>query len=190
MKMNGIRIATIAIALFVFAAVGAFADGAGGVTHGTQYLDLDRCWDLDGGWYRADVGLNTVGGFGYGANRRGERIGGFGLAFFSDDPSVEFAGGVGGLINGQQISIGPLTAAAVMWVGAGCVSSGVPELSGSWIVAFAEADLEVSWAVLPWLQVTGYAGMQLMGNVSGSRPFDEFLFYTPVVGARLAWGSF
>jgi hypothetical protein len=179
-----------AAAIALLAAVGAFADGAGGVTHGMQYLDLDRCYDLEGGWYRADVGLQTVGGFGYGANRRGERVGGFGLAFYSDDPSVDFAGGVGGLVNGQQLSVGPLTAAAVAWTGVGCVSSDVPGLAGSWIVAFAEIDLEVGWAITPWFQVSGYAGMQLMGNVTGGRPFDEFLFWTPVVGARVAWGSF
>jgi hypothetical protein len=106
MRMDRILVAAVAIA--VLAAADAWAGGgggAGGVTHGCQYLD--------NGWYSVDVSENTVGGFGYGVNRRGERIGGFGLAFFSTDPSVEFEGGVGGLINGQQISIGPLTAAAV-----------------------------------------------------------------------------
>ena len=188
MKTRITIVAAAAIALL--AAVGAFADGAGGVTHGMQYLDLDRCYDLDGGWYTADVGLQTVGGFGYGANRHGERVGGFGLALFSEDPTIEFAGGVGGLINGQQISVGPLTAAAVVWVGAGCLTSDVPGLDGSWVVAFGELDLEVGWALTPWFQVSGYAGMQVMGNVTGSHPFQEFLFYTPVVGVRVAWGSF
>lgn len=184
------RLTIAAVALLLFAAVGAFADGAGGVTHGMQYLDLDQCYDLDGGWYTADVGLQTVGGFGYGVRRHGERVGGFGLAFYSDDPTIEFAGGVGGLINGQQISVGPLTAAAVLWTGVGCLTSDAPGLAGDWVVAFGELDLEVGWAVLPWMQVTGYAGMQVMGNVTGGHPLQEFLFYTPVVGVRVAWGSF
>lgn len=186
--MKSMKIVAAVAALVLIGAVAASADGAGGVTHGTQYLDLGMY--LDDGLYSADVGLNTVGGFGYGVNRRGERIGGFGLAFYSDDPCTEFAGGVGGIVNGQQISVGPLAAAAVAWTGVGCVSTDVPGLAGSWIVAFAEVDLEVSWAMLPWFQVTGYAGMQVMGNVTGGHPFSEFLFYTPVVGARIAWGSF
>jgi hypothetical protein len=185
MRMNRTLVAAAVIA--VLAASGAYAGragGAGGVTYGNQYLDLD------GGWYSVDVEENTVGGFGYGVNRHGERIGGFGLAFFSFDPSVVFAGGVGGLINGQQISLGPLTAAAVAWTGVGCLTTDVPGLAGSWVTLFFELDVEVGWAVTPWLQVCGYAGMQLMGNVSPGRPFEDFLFYTPTVGVRIAWGSF
>ena len=182
MKTRMIVAAAAAIALF--AAAGAFADGAGGVTHGMQYLDVE------GGWYTADVAANTVGGFGYGVNHDGVRVGGFGLAFYSDDPCVDFSGGVGGLINGQQLSLGPLTAAAVLWTGVGCLTSDVPGLAGDWVVGFAELDVEVGWAVMPWMQVSCYAGMQVMGNVTGGTPFQEFLFYTPTVGVRVAWGSF
>jgi hypothetical protein len=190
MTMKTMKIGAAVAALLLLAAAAGFADGAGGVTHGMQYLDLEQWCDVDPGWYAADLGLITAGGFGWGANRRGERVGGFGLALYSDDPSIGLAGGVGGLINGQQVSIGPFTAAAVAWTGVGCLTVDAPVLAGSWVVAFAEVDLEASWAVLPWLQLTGYAGLQVMGNVTGGRPFDEFLFWTPVVGARIAWGSF
>ena len=185
MRMNRVFVAAAAIA--ALAASGAWAHGgggAGGVTHGFQYLELNR------GCYSVDVRENTVGGFGYGVDRHGERFGGFGLAFFSEDPSVVFEGGVGGLINGQQFSIGPLTAAAVAWTGVGCLTTDVPGMAGSWITLFLEADVEVGWALTPWLQVTGYAGMQLMTNLSPGDPFEGMLFYTPTVGVRIAWGSF
>ena len=185
MRMNRILVAAAAIA--VLAAAGAYAGGgggAGGVTHGFQYLELDS------GWYSVDVQETTVGGFGYGVNRHGERIGGFGLAFFSADPAVVFEGGVGGLINGQQFSIGPLTAAAVAWTGIGCLRAGVPGMTGAWLTLFLEADLEIGWALTPWLQVTGYGGVQVMANLAPGDPFEGMLFYTPTVGVRIAWGSF
>ena len=186
MRIN--RIVGAAVVIAALAASGAWAGGgggAGGMTHGFQYLDLA------GGWYSHDVRENTIGGFGYGVNRYGERIGGFGLAFFSADPGIEFEGGVGGLINGQQFSIGPLTAAAVAWTGIGCLTTNLPGMAGSWITLFLEADLELSWALTPWLQATCYGGVQLMANLSPEDPFDEnVLFYTPVVGVRFAWGSF
>jgi hypothetical protein len=176
-----------AAAIAVLAASGAWAGdggGAGGVTFGRQYLDLDH------GWYTADVPEISVGGFGYGVNRHGERIGGFGLAFCSADPAVEFEGGVGGLINGQQLSFGPLTAAAVAWTGVGCLHTDVPGMVGSWLTLFLEADVEVGWAVTPWLQVSGYGGVQVMAGLAPESPADGMLFYTPVVGVRIAWGSF
>jgi hypothetical protein len=186
MRMN--RLLAAAAVIAALAAQGAWAgggDGAGGVTHGFQY------WDLDCGWYSADVQEITIGGFGYGVSRRGERIGGFGLAFFSADPAVVFEGGVGGLINGRQFSIGPLTAAAVAWTGIGCLKTDVVGMAGSWITLFLEADAEVGWALTPWMQLTCYGGVQLLANFEPHHPFDEnMLFYTPVVGARIAWGSF
>jgi hypothetical protein len=185
MRMN--RIFAGALAIAALAASSAWAGGgggAGGVTHGFQYLELDR------GLYSLDLQENTVGGFGYGVNRNGERSGGFGLAFFSDDPSIVLEGGVGGLINGQQFSIGPLTAAAVAWTGIGCLRTDVPGIAGSWVVLFLEADVEIGWAITPWLQLAGYAGMQLMTNLSPGDVFEGMLFYTPTVGVRIAWGSF
>jgi hypothetical protein len=154
------------------------------VTHGFQYLDLD------GGWYSADVGQNTVGGFGYGVTRSGQRIGGFGLAFFSTDPAVQFEGGVGGSISGQELRLGPVTLAAVMWTGVGGLKTNVPGMAGEWFTLFFEGDVEVGLAVTPWMQLTGYGGVQLLANLAPGRPFEGMLFYTPVVGVRLAWGSF
>jgi len=184
MRKNRILVAAATIA--VLAVSGAWADGggAGGVTNGRQYLDLDRCLSSH------DIEELTVGGFGYGVDHHGQRVGGFGLAFFSADPMVEFEGGVGGFINGQQLSIGPLTAALVAWTGVGCLTTDVPGIAGSWITLFLEADVEVGWAITRWMQVTGYAGMQLLTNLSPGDPFEGLFFYTPVVGARIAWGSF
>ena len=185
MRMKRILFVTAAIA--VLAASGAWAGGgggAGGVTHGFQYLSLDNCLTS------VNVQESTVGGFGYGVNRRGERFGGFGLAFFSADPSVQFEGGVGGLINGQQFSIGPLTAAAVAWTGIGCLTTNVAGIAGTWFTLFIEADVEVGWALTPWLQATCYGGMQVMTNLEPEHPFEGMLFYTPTVGVRIAWGSF
>lgn len=183
MRMNTILIAA---AIVIGAATGAWAGGggAGGLTNGTQYLDLDRCL------YSHDIEEVTVGGFGYGVDRHGERVGGFGLAFFSADPAIVFEGGVGGFINGQQFSIGPLTAAVVAWTGVGCLTTNVPGIAGTWYTLFLEADVEVGWAVTRWMQVSGYAGMQLLTNLSPEDPFQGLLFYTPVVGVRVAWGSF
>ncbi len=185
MRMSGIFVAAVAIAVVAVPGVWAHGGGgAGGITHGFQYLELE------GDWYSADVQENAVGGFGYGVNRRGERVGGFGLAFYSEDPAIEFEGGVGGLINGQEFSIGPLTAAVMAWTGIGCLKTDVAGMSGSWTTLFLEADVEIGGAVTRWMQVTGYAGMQLMTNLSPGEPFEGMLFYTPTVGVRIAWGSF
>jgi hypothetical protein len=58
------------------------------------------------------------------------------------------------------------------------------------VTLFLEADVEVGWALTRWLQVTGYAGMQLMTNLTPGDAFQGLLFTTPTVGVRIAWGSF
>jgi hypothetical protein len=157
----------------------AFAYGGGGFFQGSyyqipEYSNIDR---------EAEI----VGGYGYGADRDGSRYGGFGLAIH-DVNSAELIGAFGGVISGRQLRTGPLTMSLNLWSGLGYVNPrvlGTPVGMGFLI----EADAEAGFAVLPWLQLSVYAGVQAIGSldpasfVSGAR-------YTPVVGSRLTWGGF
>jgi hypothetical protein len=156
----------------------AFAGGAGGVLFGIQQFDPQ--------FASFDAQARYVGGFGYGVSRSGLRTGGFGMAFYSDSQFGDFSGGVGGLINGQELRFGPFTAAVDILTGVGGLSMN----EQGYFVVFGEIDVELGVAVSPWMQVTAYGGMQGMANVAPGRPFMDALWYTPVLGVRLAWGSF
>lgn len=168
---------TIAFVIAMVTAAAVFGYGGGGTFSGyhTPY----------GGWYSDDLGIEYSGGYGYGASHSGYRQGGFGVVLHTED---SFVGAFGGSMQGHQLRFGPLTLSANLWTGFGYISS---EISGSPITFgyFAEATADAGLAVLPWFQMSVYAGAQAIG------PFDvkriaETVTYSPVIGARLTWGSF
>jgi hypothetical protein len=181
--MRKFCIPALAVLLALLAAAPAAAGGAGGVLHGEQRFDPQ--------FANFDLGTQYVGGYGYGVSASGQRMGGFGLAFFSEPDSGRFSGGVGGVMSGQEFRLGPFEVAANLWTGVGGVAKhtvlGQPD---GWFVLFGQADVEVGLAILPWWQISSYAGVQLMANLAPGEPFEGLLVYTPVVGVRVAWGGF
>ncbi len=181
--MKRIRIGIIAAALLAaLPLASAFARGAGGVTGGYQYFDPAVA--------SGDFLERFVGGFGYGVDRDGRRFGGFGLGFYSETDPERFAGGVGGIITGQEVRLGNVTLAATLWAGVGGMSSPAFGMEPGYMIGFAELDLEAGVAIFRWFQVSVYGGMQVMGNLTPGRPFTDALYYSPVIGIRTAWGSF
>ncbi|HKJ84983.1 MAG TPA: hypothetical protein VKA06_02850 [Spirochaetia bacterium] len=166
--------------LLVVAMAGmASAYGGGGFFQGSylpvpEYSNVGRTAEI-------------TGGYGYGADRHGTRRGGFGLAIH-DAASNDLIGAFGGVISGSQVRTGPLTLSLNLWSGVGYVSPAVVD-SPVGFGYFLEADAEAGFALLPWFQLSVYAGMQALGSFEASSIVSSAR-YTPVVGSRLSWGGF
>jgi hypothetical protein len=152
------------------------AGGAGGIDYGYQYFD--------GGLSSSDMGMSFITGYGYGVHHDGSRIGGFGSSLVS--AGGDAAGGIGGLLVGQEWRTGPVVAAVTLWGGLG----GAAWAGRGYMLASVAVEAELGFRVLPWMQVVGYAGYQAIGNVLPGALFSRALLRTPVVGIRLAWGGF
>jgi hypothetical protein len=164
-------------ALLLLPAALAAAGGAGGVGFGAQYFDP--------GLSNSSHSLMYISGFGYGRSEVpfGQRVGGFGMAMLSGDGST--AGGVGGMLFGQEFRSGPIVAGLTVMYGVG----GVAYQDGGYMILFGEADFDLG-VVLFWTQITAYAGIQAWGNLVPGLPLSAAVVYTPVLGVRLAWGAF
>lgn len=190
MKRKTLRVAGCAIALMVLSGVAAFAAGGGGFYTGYQtsrYPILDQY-----GPPSNNMSVIYYGGYGYGVSHDGVISGGFGFGFGDSATSSELAGGFGGVISGYRFLYWPVNLSLVTWTGVGGVYTGNSSLHphNGYFCVSAELDLEVGLPVLPWFMPVVYAGYQFIGNLSGGKPFDEFISYTPVVGVRFAWGGF
>lgn len=160
----------------------ACAGGAGGLTWGQQYFDSQLSnYDFQGTW---------SGAYGYGVTRRGQRIGGFAMAVRSSALNEAFEGGFAGLITGQEMHAGPFLMAINLWTGLGGLTADPALPAGRSLALFGELNLELGLGFISWMEVTGYAGMQAITRVSGGRPLFSNVMYTPVLGVRVAWGSF
>jgi hypothetical protein len=172
-----------AVAAFTCVPLAAvFAGGAGGVLGGHQLFDPR--------FASGDYQERFSGGFGYGVTHDGRRIGGFGMAIYSNGDPGRLAGGVGGLIMGQELRLGGLCLATNLWTGIGGLSVNGFGMYPGCLIGFAQLDVEAGVAVFPWFQVSVYGGMQVMGNLAPGRPFADALYYSPVIGIRTAWGAF
>ncbi|HVO38359.1 MAG TPA: hypothetical protein VMV03_04945 [Spirochaetia bacterium] len=161
----------------------AFAGGAGGVTWSNQHAVF--------GLPTSTLSVSSVGGFGYGVSPGGTRTGGFGFALYSVPGGDSLSGGVGGFIVGQEGHAGPFTAAVNLWTGLGGVSATMAGVETGALVLFGEANVELGAAVTPWMQLVLYGGVQGLADVSpGHGIGSQILSYAPVIGMRLAWGSF
>jgi len=172
----------IAVAVLALPVSLVFARGAGGVTWSDQRTIS--------GLSNAAVSTSEVGGFGYGVSSGGTRTGGFGYALYSPSGTDSLAGGVGGVIVGRESRTGPFTFAANLWTGLGAVSSTFSGTQSSHMVLFGEASLELGIAVTPWMQLSAYAGMQSLADVDHQGIGAHLAQYSPILGMRLAWGSF
>jgi hypothetical protein len=180
--MNSGKIIILAAALAILPLSMACAGGAGGLTWGQQFFDSRLSnYDFQGTW---------SGAYGYGVTHHGQRIGGFAMAVRSSAPNGALDGGFAGLITGQEMHAGPFLMAINLWTGLGGLSADPALPSGSSFALFGELDLELGLGFISWMEVTGYAGMQAISRVSGGRPLFSNVMYTPVLGVRVAWGSF
>ncbi len=85
--------------------------------------------------------------------------------------------------------MGPFTAALNVWTGiGGMIGAGFP-LEDS-LALVGELSLEIGVKIFPGTMLSGYAAMQALTNVPWSGPLFSRMAYTPVLGMRLAWGSF
>jgi hypothetical protein len=180
--VNRTRIVTLAAALILMPLSLACAGGAGGLTWGQQYFDSQLS--------NADSRAVLSGGYGYGVTQNGQRIGGFGLAVQSSALNGSLDGGFGGLILGQEMHAGPFLLAVNLWTGLGGLSADPAVSAGKSLALFEELDLELGLGFIPWMEVTGYAGMQASARVGAGRPLFSDVMYAPVLGVRVAWGSF
>jgi hypothetical protein len=166
----------VAVGLLLAASPFAMAGGAGGCGFAMQNPTL--------GPANTAIGLSSIMGYGYGVSEYGERVGGFGAALLS--ANEETAGGVGGMMFGQELRAGPFVVAFTLWGGVG----GAAYRDAGYMLMFGEADAEVGVRLLPWAQITFYAGYQAFGNMVPGVPMSSLFVYSPVVGVRLGWGSF
>jgi hypothetical protein len=177
------KIMILVVAALALPLAGAFAAGAGGVA----WADQRSVQGLSNG----TVSISEVGGFGYGVNANGQRTGGFGYAIYSPEGTSSVAGGVGGVIFGQEGHAGPLTFALNLWTGLGGLSATFAGTETGLAILFGEANVELGIAVTPWMQLSAYVGMQGLADISAHTGIGTRLAtYSPVVGMRLAWGSF
>ena len=179
--MNTTRIIVLAVALTVLPLSMACAGGAGGLTWGQQYFDSQLS--------NHDFQSTFSGGYGYSVTRHGQRIGGFGLAVTSL-PNGSLDGGFGGLILGQEVHTGPFLLAVNLWTGFGGLSADPALLTAGSLALFEELDLEMGLGFISWMEVTAYAGMQAITRVGAGHALFSGAMYTPVLGVRVAWGSF
>jgi hypothetical protein len=181
--MSNSKTVLLVLAALVLPLSLAFAGGAGGVTWSDQHYIS--------GLSSSTLATSEVGGFGYRVSRGGMRTGGFGYAIYSQPGADSLAGGVGGVILGQEGRSGPFTVAANIWTGIGAVSATFSGTHADHVVLFGEANVELGIAVTPWMQLSAYAGMQGIAGVDPRTGIGgELVRYSPVAGMRLSWGSF
>ena len=180
--MKGLKVIVLAAALGIMPLSTVFAGGAGGVTWGQELVDP----------FFSNFGLQTSysGGYGYGVSRDGQRIGGFALSMHAVSSGPSFGAGFVGLITGREVHTGPLMGALNLWMGLGGMSANPVLNTPDCFALFGELDLELGFRFMPATQLTGYAGMQAIVGVVDGQPLFHSVMYAPVLGLRLAWGSF
>jgi hypothetical protein len=166
----------LAALLVTIPASAAFGGGAGGISYDGQYFYP--------GLTSSNIGMTSITGYGYGVSWDGSRFGGFGKALLSAQGIA--AGGAGGILAGHEWRAGPFVVALDLLMGVG----GMAFHGGGYAIAFGQADFEIGVTIVPWMQISAYAGYQAWGNLVPGFPFSNASLYTPVLGVRLAWGGF
>lgn len=187
--MRNIQILTgssrLIVAVLVLCAVFAApvsADGGGGVFYA---VNSPFAGSLDNSEFQPRT-LQQSGGFGYGIDGDGTKIGGFGLSFL-DVSSNQAAGGFGGMLLGSYSTIGPFSFAGNGMLGIGGLH--LPELldGGGALSFLGQLDLELGFPITDWFQISGFAGVQFLLPVTAA--YKGSINY-PMMGLRFTWGSF
>jgi hypothetical protein len=180
--MKSLKTGIFAAAMLVLP-LAVYAGGGGGLTWGEQYFASSALSNTD-------LQTSTAGVYGYGVTRGSQRVGGFAMAIHTTSPMQAMDGGFVGAIAGQEMRAGPFTAALDLWTGFGGLAA-IPALGTSGAFAlFGELSLELGLTGIPGVMLTGYAGMQAIAAVQPDQALFGKVMYTPVIGMRLAWGSF
>jgi len=185
------KLLLVFILIMMITSVWAKGGGAGGTFFGYQmssYPFLDESVEI----LNNSFGLSYFGGFGYGAGSDGVIHGGFGMAI--KDPVYEsgITGGFGGVINGVQLITTLVHLNVMSYTGFGGVYTGNNAANkDTWFfVILEEVDLELGIPLFSWFMPVVYIGYQIAGNILPGDMLSSFISYTPVMGVRLAWGSF
>ncbi|MEI6877171.1 MAG: hypothetical protein WCL50_18820 [Spirochaetota bacterium] len=171
-----------------------FAAGAGGVMFGLQRPDFAPSFLPSEG---AEMGIEHSGGYGYGVDRHGFIVGGFGMGFLDQgllgDPSpsaVNLAGGIGGMIIGQRVlNGGRVDLDVALRLGLGGIGEKSEKWRG-WALAYAEPYAELLVAITPWMALSAQAGYRFMGNFAPGLAFQKVFLRSPVLTFCVSWGSF
>jgi hypothetical protein len=185
----------------------AFARGGGGLEY---FVNMGS--DILGGVTLPDAFMTDyvsgtimgVSGYGYGINRGGWKIGGFGTFFYTaplgldipayDTRVISAVGGIGGVISGGHGRLGPFTFALNTRLGAGGMGielfwpgglDGWNYWSGSFLL-YGSADVEVGIVFVPAMMVSVYAGVQGIVPI----PYVVAACAVPSMGLRITWGAF
>jgi hypothetical protein len=180
--VKGIRIVVIAAVLCVLPLSVVSARGAGGVTWGQEFFYPSLSGD--------STQANFSGAYGYGVSRDGTRFGGFAISLNSSIPSSSFMGGFVGFISGQEVHLGPVIGALNLWTGIGGMRASPVMNTPDCFALFGELDLEVGFAFTRGMELTGYAGVQGITGLVDGQPLFHNVMWAPVLGLRLAFGSF
>ncbi|MFP4383348.1 MAG: hypothetical protein ACLFSE_04835 [Spirochaetia bacterium] len=176
------KVVIVLTILLMFPAGMIFAYGGGGTFVG-EYID-GFSWDT------SEIGFSGVryrGGYGYGVTDAGHRVGGFALGLH-DYTENRKLGGFGGIITGQQLRLGFLTGSINLWLGVGGLSS--RESEAIYLAYFGEGTFELGIKIFSWLQFSGFAGWQVLGNLFNFEPCNPADPFQPVAGFRVTWGKF
>lgn len=177
------RLRVFALCLVLLsAAAPIMANGGGGIFYAVNSPFADSLGNSE----FQPRALQQSGGFGYGIDRDGTKIGGFGLSFL-DASSNEAAGGFGGMLLGSYSTIGPFSFAGNGMLGIGGLH--LPGLldNGGALSFLGQLDLELGFPVTDWFQISAFAGVQFLLPVTSA--YKGSIHY-PMMGLRLTWGSF
>ena len=172
----------------------AHSGGAGGLIFGIQRPDLSPEFLPSVG---PALGVEHLGGYGYGVDSTGFIVGGFGLAFLDHgllgDPGTateNLAGGVGGMIIGQRAIDGQRVYLDLcLRIGLGGAGQKTDSWRG-WALVYAEPYAELLVAVAPWMALSGQVGYRFMGNLAPGLAFEKLFLSSPVLTFALSWGRF
>ncbi len=170
-------------ALICFAAAASLgALGGGGAFYGTNSAIGNRYSTAD----FTPMSIQMTGGYGYGVDWDGTKIGGFGMSF-NESGSDSPAGGFGGMIFGSYSRLGPFSFSGNALLGVGGLSwpQYFPPEGG--VALMTQVDVELGFPIVPWFQVSAYGGMQFLMPLSDRS--DRIMRY-PVMGLRFTWGDF
>ncbi len=180
--MRGVKILVLSVALAVLPLSVVSARGGGGITWGQEYFNPSLS--------NFDLQTTYSGAYGYGVMHDGQRIGGFALGLRSSAPSSDFGAGFVGVITGQEVHLGRVMGAVNLWTGLGGMRASPVLSTPDCFALFGQVELELGFGFTRVMQLTAYAGMQAIAAVVDGRPLFSEVMYTPVLGLRLAWGSF
>lgn len=161
---------------------GLAALGGGGVFYGSNSSFGSELDNTD----FAPGSLSYVGGYGYGVDWNGTKIGGFGMSLVQNN-GEGLTGGFGGMLLGSYSRLGPFSFSgnALLGVG-GLVVPGYYSVEGN-LALLGQLDVELGFPVFPWFQVSGYGGLQVILPVGAD--ISSMIRY-PVFGLRFTWGDF